>query len=185
MNSNERASIEAVLDDATARVKDGEDEFQAARAALAGCSASVRLDLAVAAVVDSVRARQREATLTVERAAARPKPRVSQVERDERQMKRFSDMASVMTPIIERYADEMRMEWTAELLASAFTLDDGTRVNWGDATVDQHSQRVEMFRRNAMANAEGAARHLKAVGALRLSGCSTLRELVGEARLAG
>lgn len=75
-----------------------------------------------------------------------------------------------------------RMEWTAELLDSTFALADGSRVTWGDATADQHRERVDMFRRNALANLEGAARHEQAIDALMESGAKSLRKMVNRNR---
>lgn len=76
------------------------------------------------------------------------------------------------------YAAELRIEWTRELLDSPFALSDGVLVTWGDATVEQHRERVEMFERNAVANIEGAARHRSALRDLDQSGAHSLREMV-------
>lgn len=73
---------------------------------------------------------------------------------------------------------ELRMEWTAELLDAGFALPDGAVVRWGDATVEEHTRRRDMLSRNALANAEAAARHEKAIAALNDGGARTLRELL-------
>lgn len=78
--------------------------------------------------------------------------------------------------LIDDYTDQVKLEWTEELLASRFSLPDGTSVEWGDATLDQHVTRYEMFSRNMVTNMEGAARHKQAIDALRETGAATLRE---------
>lgn len=75
------------------------------------------------------------------------------------------------------YREQCRMEWTAELLASTFALGDGTQIAWGDATIEHHQQRVDMFMANATANIEGAARHEEAIAALSASGAIRLYDI--------
>lgn len=82
---------------------------------------------------------------------------------------------------LERYAAELRIEWTAELLSTGFALPDGRMVLWGEATVQDHEQRAAMLTRNVVANAEAAARHRRAVAELKAAGASTLRALTDEA----
>lgn len=79
---------------------------------------------------------------------------------------------------LDRYAEDLRVSWTAELLDSTFAVGDGTLVTWGEATVEQHAERRQMFLNNAHANMEGAARHESALRELRASGKPTLREMV-------
>lgn len=79
---------------------------------------------------------------------------------------------------LDRYAEDLRVTWTAELLDSTFALGDGRLVTWGDATVEQHAERRQMFLNNAHANLEGAARHELALRELRESGKASLREMV-------
>lgn len=55
---------------------------------------------------------------------------------------------------------------------------DGTVVLWGDATIEQHQQRRDLFLRNALANTDGAARHEQAIRTLTETGAATLREAV-------
>ncbi|MBD8056666.1 hypothetical protein ICV35_23740 [Rhodococcus ruber] len=69
------------------------------------------------------------------------------------------------------------LEWQEELLASRFVLNDGTMVSWGEATEDQHQERIDMFLANAASNTEGAARHQKAINDLRAHGVRTLRQI--------
>lgn len=79
---------------------------------------------------------------------------------------------------ITDYAVEMHMQWTTDLLSSPFALSDGTLITWGEATVEHHRERVEMFQRNAVANMEGAARHEAALRDLTSAGATTLNDLV-------
>lgn len=75
---------------------------------------------------------------------------------------------------LRAYTEEMRVQWTDELLNSQFSLPDGTPVTWGTATADQHEARYEMFKNNAMSNLEGAARHKQALDELRQTGAANL-----------
>lgn len=84
----------------------------------------------------------------------------------------------VMALILSQFAARLKLEWTAELLGSSFALRDGTRVTWGQATRDQHLERVDMFVERAEVNMEGAARHEVAVRALQESGARCLDDLV-------
>jgi hypothetical protein len=72
---------------------------------------------------------------------------------------------------LQQYTDTIRAEWTRELLGSTFALPDGSMVTWGAATVAQHTQRIDMFTRNA--------RHEEAVRQLQASDASCLAELIG------
>lgn len=112
----------------------------------------------------------RERTPEDEAALAR-----AQAEGDEEVNKRFWKSIGDLTT---RYAAALKMEWTRELLDSGFALPDGTTVLWGDATVEQHQARYDMFMRNAQVNAEGAARHEQAIRDLTQAHASTLREMV-------
>lgn len=96
----------------------------------------------------------------------------------ERESELKANLWKSMNESLRIYTDEMRVQWTDELLNSQFNLPDGTSVTWGTATRDQHEARYEMFKTNAMANLEGAARHKKAIDDLNASGVSTLFDLV-------
>lgn len=87
----------------------------------------------------------------------------------------------MLTDILDKYRDELRMEWTSELLNSEFALGDGTTVRWGDATMEQHEYRYQLHARNAQAGLEGAARHREAIATLNVTGAATLREAVAVA----
>jgi hypothetical protein len=81
---------------------------------------------------------------------------------------------------LREYAAKVRLEVTAELLGTSFALGDGTSVTWGEATVDQHRQRVEMLSANAAGVVETAARHVAAVRMCEEAGVSCLAELTQE-----
>lgn len=204
MEAKTKRKIEAVLEEAAELAESGMDEYAAARAALTAQTSDVLKELATAAVVDAVRRRQRSNVLSIERDAVRtpvrkrPSPTVSDdwtPKNAEEAMyhemgytlgeairaKHSAVLSANIAASIKRFEDELRIEWTAELLASDFAMADGTRITWGDATVEQHQERAAMFQRNAVANAEGAARHLKAVEALESAGAQTLGEMVGVA----
>lgn len=186
MDAKTRKKIELVLDEAAELTAAGMDEYQAARKALTARTSDVLKELATAAVVDAVRRRQRSNVLNVERQAERrprrkPDHSWKTPEYYETVARMRAEFVTEMTASIERYSQSLKMEWTAELLASDFAMADGTRVTWGDATLEQHEERAALFQRNALANSEGAARHLKAVEALRESGRTTLNEVVGVA----
>lgn len=76
------------------------------------------------------------------------------------------------------FRDDLRLEWTQDLLAEQFALRDGTKVAWGEATVDQHQDRIDMFMSQAAAGIEGAARHQQALDDLTASGARSLNDLV-------
>ena len=83
-----------------------------------------------------------------------------------------------LSRILDDYADRLRIEWTAELLASTFALPDGTRILWGEATLAQHEERLQMLVRNAEANLEAAARHRAAMAAIVRADALCLNEVV-------
>lgn len=75
-----------------------------------------------------------------------------------------------------RLKNELRMEWTSELLGSEFALGDGTTTTWGDATREQHLLRMALHKRNAVAGMEGYARHAAALEEIERTGSANLRE---------
>jgi len=63
---------------------------------------------------------------------------------------------------------------TQELLGTEFCVGDGRR---GEASKDDHEQRIAMLRTNSVANIEAEARHKKAIELLTEAGVSCLKEL--------
>ena len=196
-----RNEVLAAVAKAVDLTEGGVDVFDAAARSASNLSRDALVFLAQAAIVDQVRARQREDSLEVERLAMF-KPRTSRPRRgtkafdiwvdetaegqawlaSERQLAeewepKARAFAAKMSGFIDDFATELRMQWTEELLATEFGLADGTRVTWGSATIDQHNERRDMFMANAQANAEGAARHTAAIRALEESGARCLDNL--------
>lgn len=187
MDPKTRKRLDKVIAEAVDLTGDGMDEFAAAREALTAQTTDVLRELAVAALVDTVRRRMRSNVLDIERSSetASARRRGSQ---SWKTPEYFDAMDKIrerherhMAQAIDRLVSELKMEWTAELLAADFTLADGSRVTWGDATIQQHEERAALFQRNAVANSEGAARHLHAVAQLKGAGAPTLADLVGRA----
>ena len=165
------------------------------RAAPGRLVAALAVEYLVAAVSDA----QRSATLEAERAATKRRraggiPRAGTKERYEweastpegqeyaaAEERRFHAFVAEMAQATDRFVEAMRVEWTNELLDSSFALRDGSMVTWGDATVEQHEERRQMFVRNAAANVEGAARHEIALRELRASGAPSLRLMLSQA----
>ena len=116
-------------------------------------------------VLRLLRERHRGKVLTVERSAARRsrKPYESTIPADdpywERKAEREVQFWSTLRGYVDRYTDELKMEWTEELLSSTFALADGSLVSWGSATVDQHEARRDLLLANASGNLSSAARH--------------------------
>jgi hypothetical protein len=151
-------------------------------------------DLARRWLAEQVKGVMREETLAAERAAdaerqrkfdernSRPEVVAERERRDheyaeERDAIRERHWAR-MHQLVSDFAMDLRLQWTAELLASEFALPDGSAVTWGDATVEQHEARREMFAANAVANVEGAARHKAAITALTSADAKCLNDLV-------
>lgn len=79
--------------------------------------------------------------------------------------------------LIEERAAELDIEWTAALLTSTVALPDGTRVEWGEATRNQHASRLDMLARHAATELDSATRHRAAIDALDASGARCLNEM--------
>lgn len=178
MSGTLRRKIDAAIDAVVAA--DESEEYRVAESVLATQTTDVIYSLATAALVDAARQRRRGAALSVEREAVKsePRPRRSPEAAWTSQMEHYASMAAPLRRIIDEYAEALKIEWTADLLASEFALPDGSRTTWGDASIAQHRARVEMFTSNAQANIEGAARHEKAIAELEAAGTPTLADLV-------
>lgn len=151
--------------------------------------------LAAAYLLSQVKMRQRRVVLGSERNAERSTPvvrtpptreqvesaRKYEAEKADIEDRRATRLWAAIADATDKYAKELRMEWTRELLEAEFALGDGTTVRWGDATREQHEYRFQLHSRNAAAGIEGAARHKQALDALELTGATTLREAVAVA----
>lgn len=174
---------------------------------VANASPALRDAMAVEFLVAAVAREQRAAGLRVERSATRsrsgqmselsgaPKrgtrarqawektPRGRQWLEEEEAARAREDALyhGALKRALDRYAEDLKVKWTDELLDTTFALRDGTTTTWGEATLEQHRQRKDIFMDNAHANMEGAARHEAAIRELESSGAPTLRELTGVA----
>lgn len=82
-----------------------------------------------------------------------------------------------VSELIHEVAAQVRLDVTEELLHTEFALGGGQRVTWGEASAEQHRQRIELLSKNAAANVEAAARHEKAIEMLCGGRVANLREL--------
>lgn len=78
---------------------------------------------------------------------------------------------------IEERAAALGIEWTAALLSATVAMPDGTRVEWGEATREQHAARLEMLSKHAATELETATRHRAAIEALDAAGARCLNDL--------
>lgn len=85
--------------------------------------------------------------------------------------------AEAVDKLIEEVRESTRLEVTEELMDALFALGDGTKVSWGDATIEQHRQRLAMLHGNLDGLAETAGRHARAIEMLEESGAHTLRQI--------
>jgi len=114
----------------------------------------------------------------------RDKERIDTVDRSDNLNRSLEEIRSrsfeQITTAMNTFADELKIEWTTELLDSEISLPDGTRVLWGDATIEQHEARKNMLTNQAVGIVETAAKHEKAISELRQAGKTHLRELVSD-----
>lgn len=75
------------------------------------------------------------------------------------------------------YARGLRLKLTPKFLNSHFAIGDGRVVTWGNATVEEHRERISLLMTNASANAEAASRHQSAINTIESNGVSCLSEL--------
>ena len=128
--------------------------------------------------------RQREAT--VRQQAISPAPRkqrrstTSEATRERDRMDRFDGAVRAVTKIVDDYMSEMKVTWTAELLASTFSNGE-RRVSWADATVDDHNAHIEMMSRQVAGFVENLAMHRAAIDEITAAGVDTLGQTVGVA----
>lgn len=78
---------------------------------------------------------------------------------------------------VQEYENSIRLEVTAELLASGFNWRPGERVTWGDATVEQHETYATQLEKMGVGTLETAGRHRVAVKMITEAGVATLRQV--------
>ncbi|MFL5688693.1 MAG: hypothetical protein ACJ77I_06860 [Chloroflexota bacterium] len=88
---------------------------------------------------------------------------------------------AILGEAIKDYTQSVRLRVTQELLETSFALGDGRRVTWGDATIDEHEQRIAFLTNHAAGTLETAGRHQAAIGMLAEANAACLRDLAGEA----
>lgn len=72
-------------------------------------------------------------------------------------------MAAEINKAMEDFAKAVRADWTEQILSASFSLPDGTRVLWGDATIEQHKARRDFLLSQASGTLETAGRHDAAI----------------------
>lgn len=187
MDEKTRSAVDAAIEQAVALAGTGDDPFAVARVVAGRLPRSPLLVLAEAALVDQIRRAQRSTTLDAERRAQKrhekrafaesPEGQRLAAEQSEAESRIRTRHYERMNGIVQEFAASLRMTWTAELLGSSFALADGSSVTWGEATTEQHQERIDMFASNAAANLEGAARHQAALRDLEQAHAQTLNDL--------
>jgi hypothetical protein len=87
--------------------------------------------------------------------------------------------------MIADWAARIRLEVTTELLGTSFALGNGTEVGWGEATVDQHRQYVQMLAGLATGTMQTASRHQAAIRMCEEAEVDCLNDLPGSELNAG
>jgi hypothetical protein len=203
-----KKAVERLVDQLAAGDQQG--DYDTAYEMVRNAGLDVTYALASAALVGAARARRRAITLEEERKASRNEAaqhsetatpfspseggftvysrRYWEWVESTDQGKRWHDARerweqsrwSGLRELVDDMTAQLRIKWEKELLDSKFALSDGTRVSWADATIEQHEERAAMFERNVLANAEGAARHRRAIADLTHAGVGTLGELTAQ-----
>lgn len=181
---------------AAATVYDGKlpgDDDDAIELVLAAKGGIVLRDLARAYILDAVKAARRDLALRREQEAQQERMRKIEEdnqrpevieerrrreEKHEKAMQEINDrMWASVRAATDKYAAQLKMEWTEELLTTGFALGDGRIVTWGTATIADHQQRIDMLERNAVGNLEAAGRHRAAMEEIAQNGATTLADL--------
>lgn len=68
----------------------------------------------------------------------------------------------------------------AELSAEFFSLGDGRRVRWGEATVEQHRERIDLLEKQIAGIRYTVDAHAQAIVEIEAAGVSCLDEIPGE-----
>lgn len=91
----------------------------------------------------------------------------------------LTNLAASVKGAIDKYAADLKMTWTTELLATSFAVDtSGRTVTWGSASITDHERRIAMLTAQATTTIETAARHRAAVNDIVTTGSATLAEAV-------
>lgn len=102
----------------------------------------------------------------------------AEVDRTIRERVRITE-AEVVTSIVRRSRRNGRpaVDRKALFLRASIALGDGTRITWGEATAEQHLQRIAMLEGQMAGVAVTAERHRIAVAAITEAGVSCLNDL--------
>lgn len=82
-----------------------------------------------------------------------------------------------ISKLIAATESRVRLELTAELLAASFALGDNSEATWGEATVEQHQQRLDMLIKHAAGTVDTATRHRAAIAMIQAAGATCLAEV--------
>lgn len=133
-----------------------DDDTEAANHLLTDLEVSARARSALfMLIVGACQHRRRAETVTVERAARKTLRRTLGVTHDTIQARK-------------------------QLAEEFFALGDGRRVRWGEATVEEHRQRIEMLERMRAGLADTVALHAEAIAAIEAAGVVCLDEIERE-----
>lgn len=80
---------------------------------------------------------------------------------------------------VELVSAPVTREMFKRLFHKRFALGDGREVMWGKATIEEHSQRIEMLRKKRDGLDSTISRHMQAIIALQKSGARCLDEMEG------
>lgn len=164
----------------------GREAEWVAEEALRRIKAADRRDILVRYVAEGIRAERRAEARRVERRAYIASTRESRVWNRkfeaERERIRVEDPTEYRKrwPTIGEAIDDMRsalrLELTAELLNSSFSLGDGRSVTWGRATVADHRLRAGLLATTAAGTLQTAALHEEAIAVIEAAGVTCLTE---------
>jgi hypothetical protein len=118
-------------------------------------------------------------------ATVKPKPQRAPVSAELREQWAAEDAASDqrfrdrLASLVSDYTQAIKVEWTAELMATTFGLPDGRRTTWADATVEDHTAHITMMGGQVRGMVEDIAMHEHAISTITAAGAATLAEAVG------
>jgi hypothetical protein len=143
-------------------------------------------DMLLQLVTEWVSGRQREETRRIERQAIYESQRDDRRERRQWR-KRLDDLRendpdeyrrrytfAGVTEQLEEMRRDIKLEVTAELLASSFAVGDGRTVTWGEATADDHRERAVLLGKNVIGNLTTMLLHEQAAEMIESAGVASL-----------